>query len=30
MIPWCRADEGLDDLSFDIDERGDVLGILPG
>jgi hypothetical protein len=30
MIPWCSTDEGWDDLSFDIDERGDVLGILPG
>jgi hypothetical protein len=30
MIPWRRADEVLDDLSLDIDERCDVLGILPG
>src|SRR6266566_2991799 len=30
MIPWHRADEVLDDLSLDIDERRDVLGILPG
>src|SRR5262249_57344260 len=30
MIPWHRADEGLQDLSLNIDERGDVLGILPG
>src|ERR687887_2185185 len=30
MIPWCGADEGLDDLSLDIDERGNVLGIFAG
>ena len=30
MIPGHRADEVLDDLSLDIDERRDVLGILPG
>ena len=30
MIPWRRTDEVLDDLALDIDERRDVLGILPG
>src|SRR5713101_2639943 len=30
MIPWHRADEVLDDLALDLDERRDVLGILPG
>ena len=30
MIPWRGADECLDDLSFDIDESGDVLGIFTG
>jgi len=30
MIPWCSADEGLDDLALDLDERCDILGILPG
>ena len=30
MIPWHRANELLDDLSLDIDERGDVLGIFVG
>ena len=30
MIPWRGADEVLDDLSLDIDERRDVLGILAG
>ena len=30
MIPWCDADEFLYDLSLDIDEGGDVLGIFPG
>jgi hypothetical protein len=30
MIPWCGADEFLDDLAVDIDEGGDVLGILAG
>ena len=30
MIPWCGADEGLDDLSLDIDERDNVLGIFAG
>ena len=30
MIPWHRADEVLDDLALDIDERRDVLGILAG
>src|SRR5262249_33230159 len=29
MIPWHRADEVLDDLALDIDEGGDLLGILP-
>ena len=30
MIPWCSTDEFLDDLALDIDEGGDVLGIVPG
>ena len=30
MLPWHRADEVLDDLALDLDERRDVLGILPG
>src|SRR5262249_13855575 len=30
MIPWRSADECLQDLSLDIDERGDVFGIFPG
>src|SRR5215831_15491190 len=30
MIPWCGADEGLDDLSLDIDKSGNVLGIVAG
>src|SRR5262249_8782197 len=30
MIPGHRADEVLDDLALDIDERRDVLRILPG
>jgi len=30
MIPWCGADEGLDDLSLDIDARGNGLGIVAG
>ena len=30
MVPWRGADEFLDDLSFDIDERRDVLGVLAG
>jgi hypothetical protein len=30
MIPGRGADEVLDNLSLDIDERRDVLGILPG
>ena len=30
MIPGRRPDEVLDDLALDIDERRDVLGILPG
>ena len=30
MLPGHRADEVLDDLALDIDERRDVLGILPG
>src|SRR5215468_7263718 len=30
MIPWGGADEGLDDLALDIDERGNVLGIFAG
>src|SRR5215471_14046227 len=30
MIPRGSADEGLDDQSLDIDERGDVLGIFAG
>src|SRR4030095_2249426 len=29
MIPGDRADEVLNNLAFDIDERRDVLGILP-
>jgi hypothetical protein len=29
MIPGRRADEVLDDLALDIDERRNVLGILP-
>src|SRR5262245_40390067 len=28
MIPWCSTDECLHDLSLDIDERRNVLGIL--
>ena len=28
MIPWHRADEVLDDLALDLDERRNVLGIL--
>ena len=28
MVPWHRADEVLDDLALDLDERRDVLGIL--
>jgi len=27
MIPGCGADEVLDDLSLDVDERRDVLSI---
>src|SRR6266700_6875989 len=30
MIPGHRADEVLDDLALDLDERRDVLRILPG
>ena len=30
MIPGHRADEVLDNLALDLDERRDVLGILPG
>jgi len=30
MIPWCSTEECLDDLALDIDEGGDVLGIVPG
>jgi hypothetical protein len=30
MIPWRGANELLDDLSLDIDESGDVLGIFAG
>jgi hypothetical protein len=30
MIPWRGTDEFLDDLSLDIDESGDVLGIFAG
>jgi hypothetical protein len=30
MIPGHRADEVLDDLALNIDERRDVLGILAG
>src|SRR2546422_6911224 len=30
MIPWHCADEVLQDLALDLDERRDVLGILPG
>src|SRR2546422_5605940 len=30
MIPWHCANEVLDDLALDINERRDVLGILPG
>ena len=30
MIPGRRADEVLDDLSLDIDQGRDVLGILAG
>jgi hypothetical protein len=30
MIAWRSADEYLQDLSLDIDESGDVLGIFPG
>src|SRR6266850_325090 len=30
MMPWRGANELLDDLSLDIDERGDVLGIFAG
>ena len=30
MIPGRGADEVLDNLALDIDERRDVLGILPG
>src|SRR5215831_4430643 len=30
MIPGRRADEVLDNLALDIDERRDVLSILPG
>jgi len=30
MIPGHRADEVLDDLALDLDERRDVLGMLPG
>ena len=30
MIPRCRADEVLDDLSLDIDQGRDCLGILAG
>jgi hypothetical protein len=30
MIPGHRADEVLDNLALDLDERRDILGILPG
>src|SRR5262245_65344476 len=30
MLPWHRTDEVLDDLALDLDERRDILGILPG
>jgi len=30
MIPGHRADEVLDDLALDLDERRDVLGVLAG
>src|SRR5215468_9411510 len=30
MIPGHRTDEVLNDLALDLDERRDVLGILPG
>src|SRR5215470_15778080 len=30
MIPGHRAEEVLDDLALDLDERRNVLGILPG
>src|ERR1700704_5170914 len=30
MIPWRRANELLEDLALDIDERGDVFGIFAG
>ena len=30
MIPWRGTEEFLHDLSLDIDERGDVLGIFAG
>src|SRR5215471_11721271 len=30
MIPWHCTDEVLDNLALDLDERRDVLGILPG
>ena len=30
MIPRSRTDEFLDDLALDINQRRNVLGILPG
>src|SRR5918999_4256123 len=30
MIPWPGANERLDDLSLDMDQSGDVLGIFAG
>ena len=30
MIPWCGADECLEDLSLEIYKSGNVLGIFAG